>query len=55
MKNLLNLSNSWLVDGTFKLSQICCQIYTFHVRLHGFAPPRVYVLLPNKTEKPILE
>ena len=27
------------------------QIYTIHLELHGFAPPCVYVLLPNKTEK----
>ena len=52
MKNLLNLSNTWLVDGTFKLSpEIFYQIYTIHVELNGFAPPCVYVLLPNKTEK----
>ena len=52
MKNLLNLSNTWLVNGTFKLSpDIFYQIYTIHVELNGFAPPCVYVLLPNKTEK----
>ena len=52
MKNLLNLSNTWLVDGTFKLSpEIFYQNYTIHVELNGFAPPCVYVLLPNKTEK----
>ena len=52
MKNLLNLSNTWLVDGTFKLSpDIFYQFYTIHVELNGFAPPSVYVLLPNKTEK----
>ena len=52
MKNLLNLSNTWLVDGTFKLSpEIFYQIYTIHVELNGFDPPCVYVLLPNKTEK----
>ena len=52
MKNLLNLSNTWLVDGTFKVSpEIFYQIYTIHVELNGFAPPCVYVLLPNKTEK----
>ena len=52
MKHLLKLSNTWLVDGTFKLSpEIFYQIYTIHVELNGFAPPCVYVLLPNKTEK----
>ena len=52
MKNLLNLSNTWLVDGTFKLSpDIFYQIYTIHIELNGFAPPCVFVLLPNKTEK----
>ena len=52
MKNLLNLSNTWLVNGIFKLSlDIFYQIYTIHAELNGFAPPGVYVLLPNKTEK----
>ena len=52
IKNLLNLPNTWLVDGTFKLSpEIFYQIYTIHVELNGFAPSGVYVLLPNKTEK----
>ena len=52
MENLLNLSNTWLVDGTFKLSpEIFYQIYIIHVELNGFAPSCVYVLLPNKTEK----
>ena len=56
MKNLLNLSNTWLVDGTFKLSpEIFYQVYTINVELHGFAPPCAYVVLPNKTEKPIIE
>ena len=31
--------------------EIFYQIYTIHVELNGFAPPCVYVLLPNKTEK----
>ena len=52
MKNLINLSNTWLVDGTFKMSaENFFQIYTIHLQLHGFAPLCVYVLLPNKTEK----
>ena len=52
MKNLLSLSMTWLVDGVFKLSpEIFYQIYKIHVELNGFAPPCVYVLLPNKTEK----
>ena len=52
MKNLLQLSNTWLVDGTFKLSsENFYQIYTIHVDLNCFAPPCVYVLLPNKIEK----
>ena len=52
MKTLLNLSNTWLVDGTFNMSpDIFYQIYTIHVQLNGFAPSCVYVLLPNKTEK----
>ena len=52
MKNLLSYSNTWLVDGTFKLSpEIFYQIYTIHVELNGFAPPCVYVLLLNKLEK----
>ena len=49
-------TNTWLVDGTFKLSpEIFHQIYIIHVELHGFAPPGVYVLVPNKTEKTIIE
>ena len=37
---------------TFKLSpEIFYQFYTIHVEVNGFAPPCVYVLLPNKTEK----
>ena len=52
MKNLLNLLSAWLVDRTFKLSpEIFYQIYTIYVKLQGFAPPSVYVLLPNETEK----
>ena len=40
MKNLLSLSNTWLVDGTFKRSpEFFYQIYTIHVELNGFAPP----------------
>ena len=52
MINLLNLSNTWLVDGTFILSpEIFYQNYTIHEDLHGFTPPCVYVMLPNKTEE----
>ena len=52
MKNLINLSNTWLVDGTFKMSpENVYQFYTIHLQLHDFAPLCVYVLLPNKTEK----
>ena len=40
MKNLLTLSSTWLVDGTFNLSpEIFYQSYTIHVELYGFAPP----------------
>ena len=46
MKNLLSLSKTWLVDGSFKLSpEIFYQIYTIHVELNGLALPCVYVLL----------
>ena len=52
IKNLFNFSKRWLIDGTFKLSpDICYQIYTIHIELKGFAPPCVYLRLPNKTEK----
>ena len=52
MKNSLNFSKTWLLDGTFKLSpDNFYQIYTIHIELKGFAPPCVYLLLPNKTEK----
>ena len=51
MKNNLSLSNSWFVDGTFKLlPEIFHQFHTIHVVLNGFAPLCVYVRLPNKTE-----
>ena len=49
-ENVLKFSNTWLVDGTFKLSpEIFYQSYT--IKLQSFAPPCVYVLLLNKTEK----
>ena len=52
IKKLLNLSNTWLVDGTFKWSpEIFYQIYTFYVELHSFSLSCVYVLVPNKIEK----
>ena len=52
MKNLSNLSNIWLINGTFRLSpEIFHQIYAIHVKLHVFPPPCVYVLLPNSTDK----
>ena len=51
MNELLNVSKTWLVDGTFKLSpENFYQIYTIHAELKGFSPPCLYVLLPNKTE-----
>ena len=50
MKNLLILSNSWLIE-LLNCPNIFHQNYTIHVELQGFTPPCVYVLLPNKTEK----
>ena len=50
MKNLLNLSNTWLVE-LLNCHQKSFIKLTIHVRLHGFAPPCVYVLPSNKTEK----
>ena len=56
MKHLLGLCDTWLADGTFKLSpQVFYQIYSIHVELWGFALPYIVIaligLLPNKTEK----
>ena len=46
MINLLSLSNTWRVDGTFKLSsEIFPQFYAIDVELHGSSPPCVYALL----------
>ena len=55
MRNFLNLSNIWLVDGTVNFSpENFYQVHTIHVELSGFAPPYVCILLPNKTEKKLL-
>ena len=43
MKNLLNFSKTWLIDGTFKLSpDNFYQIYAIHIELKGFAPPCLF-------------
>ena len=50
IKNLLNLSNTWLADRTYKLSpEIFYQIYTSYLELHGFALYCIDVLLPNSS------
>ena len=50
MKNLLNLSNTWLVDGTFKLSsEIFYQILS-KKRLQAYfsgSTPKIWLLLRN--------
>ena len=52
IKNLLTSSNFCLVNGFFELlPDIFYELYTIQVELLGFAPPCVYVLLPNKMEK----
>ena len=52
MKNSLNLSNTWLIDGTSKLCvEIFDQVYAIQIELQGFAPTFVCVLLPNETDK----
>ena len=44
------------LDGTFNLSpDNFYQIHTIHTELKDFAPPCVYLLPPNKTEKTIPE
>ena len=51
MIKYLQSSQSWLADGTFKLSpKMFYQLYTVHIQGPGIAPACVYGFLPNKTE-----
>ena len=51
MNNYLQSSQSWLEDGTFKLSpKMFYQLYTVHIQGPGIAPACVYGFLSNKTE-----
>ncbi|XP_064079450.1 uncharacterized protein LOC135196532 [Macrobrachium nipponense] len=43
---------NWAVDGTFKVSPaIFYQLFTIHVQVEKCSFPRIYALLPNKTEE----
>ena len=46
MKNLLNLSNTWLVDGTFKLSPVEGWHYGLQAYFSG-STPNIWLLLRN--------
>ena len=52
MLRVLETSNFWLADGTFKVTpKMFYQLYSINVSLSGIAPACIYALLPNKTEK----
>ena len=52
MLHVLETSNFWLADGTFKVTpKMFYQLYSIHVSLSGIAPACIYAFLPNKTEK----
>ena len=52
MLPVLETSNFWLADGTFKVTpKMFYQLYSIHVSLSGIAPACIYAFLPNKTEK----
>ena len=52
MLRLLETSNFWLADGTFKVTpKRFYQLYSIHVSLSGIAPACIYAFLPNKSEK----
>ena len=52
MLRVLETSNFWLADGTFKVTpKMFYQLYSIHVSLSGIAPASIYAFLPNKTEK----
>ena len=49
---LLERSQQWLADGTFKLSPtVFYQLYTIHAQVGHSAPACIYAFLPNKSEK----
>ena len=52
MLRVLETSNFWLADGTFKVTpKMFYQLYSIYVSLSGIAPACIYAFLPNKTEK----
>ena len=52
MLRVLETSNFWLADGTFKVTpKMFYQLYSIHVSLSGIAPACIYAFMPNKTEK----
>ena len=52
MLRVLETSNFWLADGTFKVTpKMFYQFYSIHVSLSGVAPACNYLFLPKRTEK----
>ena len=52
MLRVLEKSNFWLADGTFKVTpKMFYQLYSIHVSISGKAPACIYAFLPIKTEK----
>ncbi|XP_076069722.1 uncharacterized protein LOC143041600 [Oratosquilla oratoria] len=44
-------AKNWAVDGTFKCSPIIYyQLYTLHIQDNDISVPRMFALLPNKTQ-----
>ncbi|XP_076069967.1 uncharacterized protein LOC143041794 [Oratosquilla oratoria] len=44
-------ARNWAVDGTFKCSPIIYyQLYTLHIQNNDISVPRMFALLPNKTQ-----
>ena len=51
MLSLLDESQNWFVDGTFKVAlEQFIQLYTVHAQKGGMIIPCVYALLTNKSE-----
>ena len=49
--NMLQMSETWFADGTFKVvPQLFFQLYTVHALRNGYLIPCAYGLLPNKQE-----
>ena len=47
MSRVLEKSNFWLADGTFKITpKMFCQLYSIHVSVSGIAPACIYAFFP---------